>query len=327
MAPTLLAFAVSLGVCAAFVRFPVGARFLTRGSTAPRWRMDAVPVAGGLAMGAGFGAAVLVFGRDLPAVGAVCVAAYLGLAVGLWDDLRPMPPVAKLAGQVVAGAALASLGVTIDLPGPDALAWVVTVGWVVVAANAVNLLDNMDGVAGGASLIATVTLLLWWSIGSGPAELAAALAGAIGGFLVLNLPPARLFMGDSGSHFLGAALAGLTLIDGGRAGSGVEAGATAVLLAPALLLAVPLFDTVLVTVERLRHRRPVWEGGRDHTAHRLERMGLGVRTVAAVLWTAAAVTAGVASLAAVEGPWLGIGAAATAMIALLAWLRLAKVEV
>jgi len=327
MTPALVAFAVSLGVCVTFVRFPAVGRLVTRGSHAPRWRADAVPLAGGLAMGAGFGVAVAIFGRDLPHVGAMGVAVYVGLAVGLWDDLRPMPPVAKLAGQVGTGIVLASLGVTMDIPGPAALAWAVTVVWVVVATNAVNLLDNMDGVAGGCSLVAVGALGLWWSAGSGPVELAAALAGAIGGFLVLNYPPARLFMGDSGSHFLGAALAGLTVIDAGRVGSTTEAGVLAVLLVPALVMAVPLFDTAMVTVERVRHRRPIWEGGKDHTAHRLNRMGLGPRAVAGILSASAAVTAGVATLAAVEGPWLAIGAGVIAIAAIVAWWRLAKIDV
>ena len=277
-------------------------------------------------MGAGFGAAVLVFGLEAQGVGAICGAAYLGLALGLWDDLRAMRPITKLAGQAAVGLAMASLGLTIDI-GPTPVAWAVTVVWVVVATNAVNLLDNMDAVAGGVTLVASAAVWAWWSMGEGQPEVAAGLAGAIAGFLVLNRPPARLFMGDSGSHFLGAALAALTLADAGRAGSTGEAPAAAVLLVPALLLAVPLFDTALVTIERLRHRRPVWEGGADHTAHRLARAGLSVRATAAVLWLAAAISAGAASLAAVEGPWLVVAAAAIAVLAFAAWWRLARIEV
>jgi len=324
--PALLAFGISLIVCIGFVRFPALARLLTRGAASPRWRMDAVPLAGGLAMGTGFGAAILAFGRDVPGVGPLCGAAFLGLVVGTWDDLRAMRPATKLAGQVATGLAMASLGLTIDL-GPEPVAWIVTVGWVVVATNAINLLDNMDAVAGGVSLIAAATIWIWWSTGSGPAEVAAALTGAIAGFLVLNLPPARLFMGDGGSHLLGAALAGLTIADAGRAGSTGDPAAWAVVVVPALLLAVPLFDTALVTVERIRRGRPVWEGGKDHTSHRLVGTGLGVRATAATLWLAAALTAGSASLAAVDGPWLACAAVTIAVVALLAWWRLAKIEV
>ena len=326
MLSALIAFGVSLIVCVAFIRFPGLGRLLTRGAASPRWRMDAVPLAGGLAMGAGFGAALLILGRDLPRVGAIFGAAFLGLAVGLWDDLRAMRPATKLAGQVAVGLAMASLGLTVDL-GPEAVAWIVTVAWVVVVANAVNLLDNMDAVAGGVTLVAAVTIWIWWSAGSGPVEIPAALAGAIAGFLVLNTPPAHLFMGDSGSHFLGAALAGLTLADAGRAGSAGAPSSWEVVLVPLLVLAVPLFDTALVTVERIRHRRPVWEGGNDHTSHRMVRAGLGVRATAASLSLAAALTAGAASLAAIDGPWLAGAAVAIAVVALLAWWRLAKIEV
>jgi len=326
MGTVLLAFGVSLGASAAFVRFPSLGRILTRASAAPRWRMDAVPLGGGLAMGAGFGAAVAVFGRDLAGVGAICGAAYLGLAVGLWDDLRPVRPAIKVAGQAATGLALAALGVTLDLPGPEVVAWVATIVFVVAVTNAVNLLDNMDGVSGGVALIAAVTLGIWWTVGTGPVAFAAALAGAVAGFLALNIHPAHLFMGDAGSHFLGAALAGLAILDAGRAGTTGDASILAVLLGPVLLLAVPFFDTALVTVERIRHRRPVAEGGSDHTAHRLARMGIRIRTVAFMLWAAAGVAAGVATLAGIDGPWLAIGAAGVAVFGVFAWWHLAPYD-
>jgi UDP-GlcNAc:undecaprenyl-phosphate GlcNAc-1-phosphate transferase len=193
--------------------------------------------------------------------------------------------------------------------------------------NAVNLIDNMDAVAGGAALIASGTIWLWWSTGSGPGDLAAPLAGACAGFLVLNLPQARVFMGDAGSHFLGAALAALTVLDAGRAGSDGPAGVLAVVAVPAALLAVPLFDTALVTIDRLRHGRPVSVGASDHTAHRLAAGGRPVIGVAAILWTAGACAAGVASLAALDAPWFPIGLAFLGVLSLLAAWRLYRVEV
>ena len=183
------------------------------------------------------------------------------LAVGLADDLRPLPAWAKLAGQAGAGVVLAALGVRAALPGPEVVAWAATIAWVVVAANALNLFDNFDGAAGGAALVAGLALSLWWGLGGGPTALGAALAGAAAGFLVWNAPPARIFMGDAGSHFLGAALAGLTLLDAGRAGTAGAAPAALAILVPVVLLAVPLFDTALVAVERRRHHRPLSVGG------------------------------------------------------------------
>lgn len=326
MAAALVAFAVSFAVCAAFVRLPALSAAVTRGSALPRWRMEAVPLAGGIAMGAGFGIALLIWGGDIPGAGAVAAAAFVGLAFGLWDDLRPLTPIAKLAGQAVAGIALVGFGLTLDLPGGDLVSGAATVLWVVVAMNAVNLVDNMDSAAGGMALVAVGALWIWWAVGSGPVVLAAVLGGAIAGFLALNLPPARVFMGDAGSHFLGAAIAGLAVLDAGRAGADGPAGLLAVIAVPVALLAVPLFDTAFVTVDRLRHGRPVSVGGSDHTAHRLVRSGFGVRMAVAILWSASVLAAAVGSLAAIEGPWLIAGLVALAAMALIAWWRLSRIE-
>jgi UDP-GlcNAc:undecaprenyl-phosphate GlcNAc-1-phosphate transferase len=277
-------------------------------------------------MGAGFGVALLIWGGDISGAGAVAAAAFVGLAFGLWDDLRPLAPIAKLAGQVAAGAALVGFGLTLDLPGGDLVSGAATVLWVVVAMNAVNLVDNMDAAAGGMALVAVGALWIWWAAGTGPVGLAAALGGAIAGFLALNLPPARVFMGDAGSHFLGAAIAGLAVLDAGRAGASGPAGLLAMIVVPVALLAVPLFDMAFVTIDRLRHGRPVSVGGSDHTAHRLVRSGLGVRTAIAILWSAAVLGAATASLAAIDGPWFYAGLTALTVAAAIAWWRLARVE-
>jgi len=323
----LLALGLAAGLSGAFVLLPSLARPFTRAASGTRWRADAVPLAGGVAMAAGFGAAVAAFGRDLPGAGAVLAAAGVGLAVGLADDLHPLPAWAKLAGQAGAGVVLAALGVRAALPGPEAVAWVVTIAWVVVAANALNLFDNFDGAAGGAALVAGLALSLWWGLGRGPTALGAALAGAAAGFLIWNVPPARVFMGDAGSHFLGAGLAGLTLLDAGRAGAAGPAPAAAVILVPVVLLAVPLFDTALVAVERRRHHRPLAVGGRDHTSHRLARLGFGARAVALFLWGLATLAAGAASLSAAGLWWFAAGAAALAAGLALLGVRLARVPV
>jgi UDP-GlcNAc:undecaprenyl-phosphate GlcNAc-1-phosphate transferase len=327
MPAALVAGAVAAALSLAFGRVPGLRGRFTRRAEGPRWRSDPVPLAGGLAMAGGFAVALAVFGRSAEGVWPVLGAAGTALAVGLADDLRPLPPLVKLAGQLAAGLVLAGAGVRLALPGPSAVAWVATVLWVVVAANALNLFDNVDAAAGGASLIAAAALWLWWAIGSGPSVLAAALAGAAAGFLAFNLPPARLFMGDAGSHFLGTALAGLTVLDAGRAGGAGPAPATLVVLVPLVLLAAPLFDTTLVAVERVRHGRPVMAGGRDHTSHRLLARGLGVRPTVAALWGLAGAAAGSASLAAAGWAWFTGGAALLAVGLGALGLRLARVPV
>jgi UDP-GlcNAc:undecaprenyl-phosphate GlcNAc-1-phosphate transferase len=327
MGSALVAFAISLVIGGAFARTPAMSRFVTRSAEGPRWRMDAVPLAGGIAMGAGFGVAIALFARDADGIGAVLAASFAALAVGLVDDVRALSPIVKLGGQLAAGLVLVIGGVQMQLPGGDAVGAVATVVWVAVAINAVNIFDNIDAAAGGVMLVSAATLGAWWMLGSGPSELPAALAGGIGGFLVFNLHPARIFMGDSGSHLLGAALAALTVLDGGRAGSGRPASWVFALAVPLVLVAVPLFDAAFVTVERIRHGRPIWVGGRDHTSHRLVALGLGVGPVAVVLGLAAAVAAGVASLAPLDGPWFAIAAGALALAGIFTWWRLARVEV
>jgi len=323
----LLALVLTAALAGAFVRFPALGRPFTRAAAGARWRADAVPLAGGLAMAAGFGVAAAIFGRDLRGAGAVLAAAGTALAVGLADDLHPLPAWAKLAGQTGAGVVLAVLGVRAALPGPEVVGWLAAVAWVVVAANALNLFDNFDGAAGGAALVGALALTLWWGLGSGPTALAAALAGASAGFLVWNAPPARVFMGDAGSHFLGTALAGLTLLDGGRVGRAGPAPWGLAVAVPVVLLAVLLFDTSLVAVERRRHRRPLSIGGRDHASHRLAALGLGARGVALVLWGLALVAAGVASLAALGWGWFAAGAGLLAAGLVALGLRLARVRV
>lgn len=327
MPAALLAFAVSAALGLVVVRLPRLRRALTRKAMGPRWRTDPVPLGGGLAMAAGFVVAAASFARGTTGVWGIAAGAGTALAVGLVDDLHPLPPPVKLAGQAAAGLVLAGMGVRFALPGPEAAAWVVTVAWVVVAANAVNLFDNVDAAAGGAGLVAAGALWLWWAVGWGPSSLAAALAGGVAGFLAFNLPPARVFMGDGGSHFLGTALAGLTVLDAGRAGSEGPAGLAAVLLVPVALLAVPLFDAALVAVERARHDRPVMRGGSDHTSHRLLALGLSLPRTIALLWALCVLAAGVAALAAAGTAWLVAGVVLLGAGLAALGIRLARVPV
>jgi UDP-GlcNAc:undecaprenyl-phosphate GlcNAc-1-phosphate transferase len=150
--------------------------------------------------------------------------------------------------------------------------------------NSFNLLDNMDGLAAGTAAIAALGLALVAGLvpDSGSAVVAAALAGACLGFLPFNYRPHRpaaLFMGDSGSHMLGFALGGLALL----ASPGGAGGAAAAVAAPLLILALPVLDTGLVMLVRFSEGRAVWQGGRDHSSHRLVYSGMSERRAVAVL--------------------------------------------
>jgi UDP-GlcNAc:undecaprenyl-phosphate GlcNAc-1-phosphate transferase len=172
-----------------------------------------------------------------------------------------------------------------------------TLFWIVGVTNALNLLDNMDGLCGGITLIAGGFLLAGLAGQSSAPWLApylAALLGATAGFLVYNLHPASIFMGDTGSLFIGFNLAALTIL--GSAQGQRNAGFLSVVAVPVVLLLIPILDTVLVTTARLLSGRRPSQGGRDHSSHRLVTLGLSERRAVAVLWALAAVSGGVSLL-------------------------------
>jgi len=262
-----------------------------------------------LALAPGFGGAGVV--RPLGLLAAVLVA----FIVGLWDDFRHLPVVGKLLAQgAVVGLALAA-GAVIDtaLPGWADLA--ISALWMVGVTNALNLLDNMDGVAAGVAAIAACGLFLLLPAGL-PAALSLVLCGACLGFLCFNFSPARIFMGDSGSLLIGLLLAVLA-IEAQRAGA--SAGDTS-WVAPLLVLAVPLFDTTLVVVSRLRRGlNPMTHSGTDHLAHRLLRLGCPVAGAARLLYAIAIAVAVVGVVLGRSGgaatPWVLMGALFTVGLA------------
>jgi UDP-GlcNAc:undecaprenyl-phosphate GlcNAc-1-phosphate transferase len=161
--------------------------------------------------------------------------------------------------------------------------------WIVGVTNAFNLLDNMDGLCAGVTLIAGAALLGAFVLdgGIGPEALyLSALLGATAGFLVYNFHPASVFMGDAGSLFIGLNLAVLTL--GSPSPGGGSADILSILIGPLLVLLVPILDTTLVTASRILSGRSAAQGGRDHTSHRLVAIGLSERGAVAVLWALAA---------------------------------------
>jgi UDP-GlcNAc:undecaprenyl-phosphate GlcNAc-1-phosphate transferase len=195
--------------------------------------------------------------------------------------------------------------------------------------NSFNFLDNIDGLAAGTVAIAAGTLALTIFVAGGPRLqelLACAVAGAALGFLPLNYRrrrPAALFMGDSGSLFLGLTVGESALV---TTPAGVV-DVSAAVIGPLLILALPILDTSLVILVRLAEGRPIWRGGRDHLSHRLVYAGLGEREAVAVLLMFAAVCAGAGVLVVAADDALVTGAAAGAVLALLVGLgsRLALV--
>jgi len=214
---------------------------------------------------------------------------------GVIDDIRPLSPQAKLLTQFLAASSIVFMGITTFFFTPrlenNLLAQfpnvLLTYIWLIGITNAINLLDNMDGLAGGVAVIASLILsYFYWSSGDfGLLPISIALAGSVAGFLILNFPPAKIFMGDSGSLFLGFTLAVLAIARQPQASN-----VLAVLGVPTLLFLLPIVDTVLVTITRiLRGQSPI-QGGRDHTSHRLIAFGLSEKQAVIALYGVAIIS-------------------------------------
>ena len=244
----------------------------------------------------------------------VLVAATIMCAVGVVDDIRPVSAPAKLAGMVLAGSTLSLVGVSlvvlripfvdVVLLSPD-LSALATVLWVVLLANALNLIDGLDGLATGIVAIAATTFVLYavrlgneglLFEGNPGALIAVLVAGICVGFLPHNVHPARIFMGDGGALMLGLLMAASTVSVGGRtdaAYSGQSFFFFAPLVIPLVILGVPLFDMLFAVVRRVATPGlSVTVADKDHLHHRLLRLGHGHWRAVLILWAWTALLSG-----------------------------------
>ncbi len=288
-AVAIIALPVAAGVIWALLRSPMR-RALLAVPSEDRWHDTDTPSFGGIGIFAGFSvglwgaAAVGAFHPDRAFVG-IYAAIALVFACGLVDDLYGLRPLAKLAAQGAAAAIVIASGTHVQLVHNELIGDAIAVVWLIGLANAFNLLDNMDGLAATLASIAFFFFAIdAVTVHPDDTTLAFAVAGAFAcfGFLPFNLRPhgrALVFMGDSGSQTLGFALATLGLVSSWK----VAGTTVATLILPVLVLAVPILDTTLVTVARLLDGRPIHQGGRDHSSHRLVRYGLSERHAVALL--------------------------------------------
>jgi UDP-GlcNAc:undecaprenyl-phosphate GlcNAc-1-phosphate transferase len=311
----LLVMAASLALCAALVPLtaPLARALGAIDEPGPRKHHPSpTPRLGGLAVACSFLAVVLAgfflaprlhaaewpslhaplaMLREAPRVTsklmAVLAGATLCMGVGILDDVlgARFPVLAKLAGQFLAAGVVAAGDVRTSFLPYEWMNVVATVLWLVGITNAFNLLDNMDGLAAGVALVASLVLLLnAWLLGElFIVLLLAAFMGSLAGFLVHNAPPARVFLGDGGSLFIGCAMGSLTLLE--RYVSHASSSLFPILM-PVVVLAVPLIDTFLVVTVRLKERRPVYVGDRLHLSHRLVSHGFSPRGAVGFLYLA-----------------------------------------
>jgi len=205
--------------------------------------------------------------------------------IGLWDDIKSLHPFPRFVGQTISGVIVATILIltnTFGTPtGSSKLDIFLTIIWIVGICNSINFFDNIDGGAAGAIAILAIALA-YLTINNGQqliAALALVVAGATLGFLIWNKSPARIYMGDSGALFLGVLIATLTIRLKPQTDSSVASFAI-----PVLLLAIPILDTSVAVVSRIRRNLSPFKGGKDHLSHRLTRSGYSRNYSVVILW-------------------------------------------
>jgi UDP-GlcNAc:undecaprenyl-phosphate GlcNAc-1-phosphate transferase len=326
-----VAFLLAAGIVAFVTPLTIHVATIFRIQDAPDGRLKkherATPYLGGLAVATGFVIAFSLLSTS-ESIGqralGILAGGFMMLLLGLYDDLINLKPLVKFLGQILAAAVLYKAGVAIEL---RMLApWgnlVLTMLWVTGITNAFNIIDVMDGLASGVACIAALFLFVIASaVGDAPDVpfMAIVLAGSLVGFLRFNFTPARIFLGDTGSLFIGFMMGALSMLVSYSHHNPLAA------LSPLVLLAVPIFDTAFVALHRARQGIPFFRGSPDHFVLRLANSGRSVRrTVLGVYRTG--IVLGLLTLLMVFGPgwivpWVLGGTSAAALLAVALLSRL-----
>ena len=255
----------------------------------------AMPRMGGVAIYLAFVVGALALGIYTRQVAALLIGSSIVMLIGWVDDAKGISPKVKLLGQVVASLVLIQGGFYVEFitnPFSDGgiislgiLTIPVTIIWLTGVSNAVNLVDGLDGLSAGVSAIAALTMTIVCIVQEQytAAALAAVLAAAAFGFLRYNFHPARTFMGDCGSLFLGFVLGALAIM-------GLSKGATSIsILIPLIIMGIPVFDTFFAIIRRLFLRRPIFEADKDHLHHSLLKRGLSHRRTVLTIYAISAI--------------------------------------
>jgi UDP-GlcNAc:undecaprenyl-phosphate GlcNAc-1-phosphate transferase len=284
-----------------FRNLALNLNFLDIPQTARKIHTKATPLLGGIAMYLGF---IFIIGLNLslihflhnqgklpaflavhfdgikkimPQILAIITTSSVLVFMGLVDDKKNLNPFFKLGIQILLASIVFVFGVRISLfISNHFLSWVITVVWIVGITNAFNLLDNMDGLSSGIALISALIFFLVAFLSNQffVASILACFAGIMLGFLCFNFPPAKVFMGDAGSLFIGYTLSILTIVNTYYNDS---APTIAPVIMPLLIMAVPIFDTVSVITIRIKNKVSIFKADKNHLSHRLIKRGMSVR--------------------------------------------------
>ena len=281
----LMSLVLALGFAWLSVRLALRMRLIDYPGSAPHKKhIRPTPLAGGIALIGTLLICEYFFGTfSNAAIKATFIAGSIVFVFGLWDDFNDSPPIIKLTGQLIAAVVLIRMGVYvrifespeffIQVSGPLTVYadWLLTILWMVGITNAFNFVDSMDGLAVGlGGMAAAFFMLVTFNAQQELLSLHSALIiGMSIGLYLFNSPPALLFLGDAGAQLLGFILAALAI-----AYNPQGANQSSSWVVPIMLLGVPIFDSTLVIISRLRRKRSVYTASRDHTYHRLLSLGM-----------------------------------------------------
>jgi len=239
------------------------------------------PLLGGLAIYIAFFLAILFTLGVTKDLIPIFIGGTLLLIIGVIDDKAGMMPNIKLFGQFIAALTVAKMGIRVAFIPNYYLSVLFTCFWIIGMTNAFNLLDNLNGLSAGIASIAGFffALLAWLRGDFMVATFAIALCGSSLGFLKHNFPKASIFMGDAGSLFIGFVLACIAVIGSWETPTKITS-----LAVPIFILGYPIFDTMLVTIMRIKEKRSIFQGGKDHSSHRLALLGLKKKRAVLVIY-------------------------------------------
>ena len=288
--PLLVAFVVAAAVTPAAIKIApkIGAMDIPKDER--RMHKKPMPRFGGIAIYLGIMAALAVFALKDKGITSVMTGCTLIYMLGLIDDLKDLKPLVKLCGQIVCATVVYIMGVRIKFitnyfgPGNmafgDVACFIITVLWLIAITNAVNLIDGLDGLAAGIAAISALCIgYVAYIHGQYVPTLAMmAIAGAALGFLPYNFNPAKIFMGDSGSELLGFSIAAVSIL------GTVKSATIVVVIIPALVLGLPIFDTVMAIFRRLAKHQSIGTADKDHLHHRIMKAGFGQKRAVMILY-------------------------------------------
>ena len=288
--PLLVAFVVAAAVTPAAIKIApkIGAMDIPKDER--RMHKKPMPRFGGIAIYLGIMAALVVFALKDKGITSVMTGCTLIYMLGLIDDLKDLKPLVKLCGQIVCATVVYIMGVRIEFitnyfgPGNmafgDVACFIITVLWLIAITNAVNLIDGLDGLAAGIAAISALCIgYVAYIHGQYVPTLAMmAIAGAALGFLPYNFNPAKIFMGDSGSELLGFSIAAVSIL------GTVKSATIVVVIIPALVLGLPIFDTVMAIFRRLAKHQSIGTADKDHLHHRIMKAGFGQKRAVMILY-------------------------------------------